>query len=66
MRLEERAAIIQMWRATIWPTTRAADVANMLEGRFKFIAVSTRSDEPAVEEQDLFDSLIAKVSSGRE
>jgi hypothetical protein len=38
-------------------------VADMLEGRRLFGAVTTGSAGP-VEEQDLFDSLIAKASSG--
>jgi hypothetical protein len=38
-------------------------VADMLEGRRLFGAVTTGSAGPA-EEQDLFDSLIAKASSG--
>jgi hypothetical protein len=36
-------------------------VANMLEGRLNFGAVTIGSAEPA-EEQDLFDSLIAKAA----
>jgi hypothetical protein len=39
-------------------------VADMLEGRRWFSAVTIGSAGPA-EEQDLFDSLIAKASSGR-
>jgi hypothetical protein len=40
-------------------------VANMLDGRLLFGAVTIGSSGPA-EEQDLFDSLIAKASSGRQ
>jgi hypothetical protein len=41
-------------------------VADMLEGRFTFCAVTIKSESAGPpEEQDLFDSLIAKASNRR-
>jgi hypothetical protein len=54
-RLERYDVASDTWRA----------MADMLEGRAIFGAVTIGSSGPA-EEQDLFDSLIAKASSGRQ
>jgi hypothetical protein len=51
-------------RYDVTSDTWTAAVTNMLEGRQLFDAVTIGSAGPA-EDQDLFDSLIAKASRGR-